>query len=144
MIRRPPRSTLFPYTTLFRSVLESAGFAFVRVDREEPRRGLGADQRPLTAGRKTGAAEAAQSGVADRLDDVLARARAGKAGLEQRITALADVALEIVGRGIGVSVRAAGDRRRDALRRRSHHLHVAGRAIGRSVASSHTGRPHHA
>src|SRR5687768_18005204 len=26
MIRRPPRSTLFPYTTLFRSILE-AGFA---------------------------------------------------------------------------------------------------------------------
>src|SRR3989442_8945395 len=24
MIRRPPRSTLFPYTTLFRSVLDSA------------------------------------------------------------------------------------------------------------------------
>src|SRR2546422_3647843 len=26
MIRRPPRSTLFPYTTLFRSVLELEGF----------------------------------------------------------------------------------------------------------------------
>src|SRR3712207_8925387 len=26
MIRRPPRSTLFPYTTLFRSVLELAEF----------------------------------------------------------------------------------------------------------------------
>src|SRR3712207_7650016 len=25
MIRRPPRSTLFPYTTLFRSVFEAAG-----------------------------------------------------------------------------------------------------------------------
>src|SRR3712207_7788924 len=25
MIRRPPRSTLFPYTTLFRSVVEPAG-----------------------------------------------------------------------------------------------------------------------
>src|SRR3712207_7953698 len=25
MIRRPPRSTLFPYTTLFRSVLEDVG-----------------------------------------------------------------------------------------------------------------------
>src|SRR2546430_6085261 len=25
MIRRPPRSTLFPYTTLFRSALERAG-----------------------------------------------------------------------------------------------------------------------
>src|SRR3712207_7319311 len=27
MIRRPPRSTLFPYTTLFRSVVERAGVA---------------------------------------------------------------------------------------------------------------------
>jgi len=25
MIRRPPRSTLFPYTTLFRSILEKTG-----------------------------------------------------------------------------------------------------------------------
>src|SRR3712207_7379921 len=30
MIRRPPRSTLFPYTTLFRSVLAAEGAAAVR------------------------------------------------------------------------------------------------------------------
>src|SRR3712207_9584449 len=30
MIRRPPRSTLFPYTTLFRSVLEDPGLLVVR------------------------------------------------------------------------------------------------------------------
>src|SRR2546422_6284516 len=35
MIRRPPRSTLFPYTTLFRSVLSDAGL----------RQGLGAEGR---------------------------------------------------------------------------------------------------
>src|SRR3712207_6971769 len=39
MIRRPPRSTLFPYTTLFRSValkaiIEPTGFAALRVLRE--------------------------------------------------------------------------------------------------------------
>src|SRR3712207_8897991 len=28
MIRRPPRSTLFPYTTLFRSVLDASGNVF--------------------------------------------------------------------------------------------------------------------
>src|SRR2546425_12089791 len=28
MIRRPPRSTLFPYTTLFRSILRFATFAW--------------------------------------------------------------------------------------------------------------------
>src|SRR5256885_4350676 len=30
MIRRPPRSTLFPYTTLFRSLLESSSAAMQR------------------------------------------------------------------------------------------------------------------
>src|SRR2546430_12693405 len=31
MIRRPPRSTLFPYTTLFRSHAESLGIRFVHI-----------------------------------------------------------------------------------------------------------------
>src|SRR3712207_8255060 len=30
MIRRPPRSTLFPYTTLFRSILDAAVRVFAR------------------------------------------------------------------------------------------------------------------
>src|SRR5258707_14267025 len=30
MIRRPPRSTLFPYTTLFRSVVAALGFGQLR------------------------------------------------------------------------------------------------------------------
>src|SRR2546426_12485133 len=39
MIRRPPRSTLFPYTTLFRShaVLHGRGVAFHAPRRREPR-----------------------------------------------------------------------------------------------------------
>src|SRR2546425_8163172 len=36
MIRRPPRSTLFPYTTLFRSQLDSQHL-FARVDRKATR-----------------------------------------------------------------------------------------------------------
>src|SRR3712207_8427847 len=32
MIRRPPRSTLFPYTTLFRSYLKSQGYEFATLD----------------------------------------------------------------------------------------------------------------
>src|SRR2546427_9582966 len=32
MIRRPPRSTLFPYTTLFRSMLARLGVAGFRID----------------------------------------------------------------------------------------------------------------
>src|SRR2546428_10259282 len=36
MIRRPPRSTLFPYTTLFRSSAESEGAAQVFNEVEKP------------------------------------------------------------------------------------------------------------
>src|SRR5689334_23568874 len=36
MIRRPPRSTLFPYTTLFRSVADLEGGAQRRVAVEQP------------------------------------------------------------------------------------------------------------
>src|SRR5438876_5311807 len=39
MIRRPPRSTLFPYTTLFRSALRSRGHLPAR-DRDRRRRRL--------------------------------------------------------------------------------------------------------
>src|SRR3712207_7688955 len=42
MIRRPPRSTLFPYTTLFRSQLVVEGAALHRVDP-----GLDADREEL-------------------------------------------------------------------------------------------------
>src|SRR2546430_11516274 len=49
MIRRPPRSTLFPYTTLFRSVCETAPrFCYRsdrRRDRARPRRFLRARRR---------------------------------------------------------------------------------------------------
>src|SRR3712207_7777643 len=52
MIRRPPRSTLFPYTTLFRSFQEQRG-GRTRVDR--PARGGGAgDRRGGTADRARG------------------------------------------------------------------------------------------
>src|SRR3712207_6972644 len=36
MIRRPPRSTLFPYTTLFRSVLQPSATLHFTVDRSRP------------------------------------------------------------------------------------------------------------
>src|SRR5687767_15282568 len=42
MIRRPPRSTLFPYTTLFRSRRQSC-FSASRAARCQPRRGEDAD-----------------------------------------------------------------------------------------------------
>src|SRR3712207_8939246 len=40
MIRRPPRSTLFPYTTLFRSPVGVRGAAVDDVAAREPDRGL--------------------------------------------------------------------------------------------------------
>src|SRR2546430_5584534 len=41
MIRRPPRSTLFPYTTLFRSLAHAAGASSLAVDvRWVPTEGL--------------------------------------------------------------------------------------------------------
>src|SRR3989454_6859182 len=52
MIRRPPRSTLFPYTTLFRSALARRGHA-AAVDRARPaarRRALPAHQAAWRAG----------------------------------------------------------------------------------------------
>src|SRR5256885_4805477 len=44
MIRRPPRSTLFPYTTLFRSAMDQAG------ERRELDRPLDLDDLRLAAG----------------------------------------------------------------------------------------------
>src|SRR2546430_12143493 len=41
MIRRPPRSTLFPYTTLFRSQAVRRGHRMGDVERMGERRGLG-------------------------------------------------------------------------------------------------------
>src|SRR5256885_6862889 len=61
MIRRPPRSTLFPYTTLFRSIRESSdGFEIARRDLEL--RGPG----ELLGTRQTGLA---QLRVADLMRD---------------------------------------------------------------------------
>src|SRR2546427_9200791 len=48
MIRRPPRSTLFPYTTLFRSI---AGEAFFCGYEGKSRAILGFEQRLFAAGR---------------------------------------------------------------------------------------------
>src|SRR3989441_5665245 len=50
MIRRPPRSTLFPYTTLFRSQVPVEPPGRVHVDHEEAARGRGG-----RCGRGTGA-----------------------------------------------------------------------------------------
>src|SRR3712207_8960703 len=53
MIRRPPRSTLFPYTTLFRSAL---GTLHVPMDAEGIRQFIGAEYQLIHAAAGTGAA----------------------------------------------------------------------------------------
>src|SRR3989475_7525409 len=55
MIRRPPRSTLFPYTTLFRSVVEGA-VADQGDDRAVRRRCLHAERRPQSGPESAAAA----------------------------------------------------------------------------------------
>src|SRR5258708_29954102 len=58
MIRRPPRSTLFPYTTLFRSYVELVPIE----DRRQPRRRSARLARQLLGG------EAPRSGLSLRRD----------------------------------------------------------------------------
>src|SRR5256885_5999477 len=57
MIRRPPRSTLFPYTTLFRSsrrrVRSRQHLGQRRRHRPEPRRSTGRDRRSFRLDRKS-------------------------------------------------------------------------------------------
>src|SRR3989442_15898848 len=73
MIRRPPRSTLFPYTTLFRSAQQAqhhplgiddhAGFRTSRTNsRPDPTDSLG-----QTAGRHLGIGDVADPDLVDRL-----------------------------------------------------------------------------
>src|SRR2546426_7263147 len=50
MIRRPPRSTLFPYTTLFRSMDEREGLEPQRLHREVRGDVVLVDHRPVDAG----------------------------------------------------------------------------------------------
>src|SRR3989440_10314526 len=81
MIRRPPRSTLFPYTTLFRS--PGAAQRIVRGDVVK-RRGAGIERKALAQRRRRGA---------QRIDD---RARGGGVAGEiadlggQRVAAIAE------------------------------------------------------
>src|SRR3712207_9106053 len=54
MIRRPPRSTLFPYTTLFRSGRDGAGADHEASGRDPARPGDGDDPDHARPGRRRG------------------------------------------------------------------------------------------
>jgi nitroreductase len=72
------------------AVLEGAGFAFIDVDRHQPRRRLGAHDAPLARHRETGAAQATQAGVIERGDQFVGRHAGPPVHPQQRITATAE------------------------------------------------------
>src|SRR5256885_13359418 len=72
MIRRPPRSTLFPYTTLFRSLLERA----VLLDRVSALEGLADQAQEL--GALDGLGEEVVRALLHRLARLLDRAEGGQ------------------------------------------------------------------
>src|SRR3989454_11114414 len=99
MIRRPPRSTLFPYTTLFRShrrpvvEVERLRRGLERVGEEAPKEGaelVGAGHRPehdLLAGtvREVGGERGAQVGREEQLLELLVERVVDRSlGLEHR------------------------------------------------------------
>src|SRR3712207_9412676 len=80
MIRRPPRSTLFPYTTLFRSLLALVGLGFFQLDDVVPLprvEGIPLPTLLLVGGLLAGALLAL---VARPLVGLRGRRRAGRAG----------------------------------------------------------------
>src|SRR2546430_12002517 len=78
MIRRPPRSTLFPYTTLFRSLKAPVG---------TPARGVVIEAR-LDKGRGPVATLLVQSGTLNRGDIALTGAVYGRVRSEEHTSAL--------------------------------------------------------
>src|SRR5262249_35198457 len=66
-------------------VLKGAGLTLVGIDRDQPRCGLLAHQAPFASCRKPRAAEPAQPGMFEDLDQLLRLALSGEAGLEQSI-----------------------------------------------------------
>src|SRR3712207_7723912 len=65
MIRRPPRSTLFPYTTLFRSVEALAVLAELAEDVRVRRRVVERDRRAVQQGKRCAIRRVAGAGVTE-------------------------------------------------------------------------------
>src|SRR2546430_11551324 len=68
MIRRPPRSTLFPYTTLFRSRARSVHLPLRQGERSRPRVQL-ERPRPAAPVQRLGAGEAAGRDLSERSEE---------------------------------------------------------------------------
>ena len=122
------------------AVLEGAGLALVAVDREEARGRLLAHQAPFAPGRKTGAAEPAQPGMLERLDQLLGSALAGKTGLQQAIAARGAIGIE-TDKGRQRRMRfAGGDRGRHPVRSRVLVQRMADCDDRGAVAAAHARR----
>src|SRR5262249_37601952 len=76
------------------AILEGAGLALVGIDRHEARPRLVAHKAPFAPGREARAAEPAQPRIIERLDDVVDRAAAGEAFLEELEAALGAIFVE--------------------------------------------------
>ncbi len=126
------------------TVLEGAGLALVAIDREHSRRGLRAHKRPFASGREPGAAEAAQAGIADDLDEFVARALAREAIAQQRVAAGFLVRSKIRFRRPGVGMLVRLDVGEHRVGRRLERLQVTDSADRRTIASAHAGRAHDA
>src|SRR5256885_3849825 len=80
MIRRPPRSTLFPYTTLFRSVTRPGGLPDRALDRAAQARHV--SRRPPVARAGGGGGDPARRAVARGPLHAVARRQIGRAHVE--------------------------------------------------------------
>src|SRR3712207_8688771 len=79
MIRRPPRSTLFPYTTLFRSPSPAEG---------RGRRGEGGRDHAVTRARAAGSSRAAGGGTSASIDSIAWRVSLSTSCLDRKSTRL--------------------------------------------------------
>ena len=125
-------------------VLESAGLAFIAIDRHQPRAGLAEHRAPFAAGGKAGAAEPAQAGSVERLQDVFRADPAGAQIVEQLVTAILHIGVVVdIGRDIGFSLAARG-RCQDFGRGRAHHVVMTDLGHRGHIAQADAGRAHHA
>ena len=126
------------------AVLERAGLALVAVDRHQARAGLAEHRAPFAPRREAGAAEAAQRGVVERLQQIVLRQFARAQAIEQLVAAAGD---------IGVVVDIFGQMRMGVAGLRGRHHIGDGRVVDevvtdfgdrRGIAAADAGRAHDA
>src|SRR5690606_9188702 len=71
-----------------------AGLTFVAIDRHQARAWIGADEAPFLAGRKAGAAEAAQACIAQHGDDLVRGPRPSANLLQKLVSARLAIRIE--------------------------------------------------